>query len=107
MGRCIVLLAICFLATELVSAAGAPSPLTRLLEGASTIKLATLVLAYQMADANTLKLDERVEITPAALRGGSGIYRFKDVGLRPTLRDILTEMVITSVSLPSLCPFLP
>ncbi|HEY2468914.1 MAG TPA: serine hydrolase [Terracidiphilus sp.] len=128
MGRCIVLLAICFLATELVSAAEAPSPLTRLLEGelariqaksgiyvkhlrsgeeamvradepfesASTIKLATLVLAYQMADANTLKLDERVEITPAALRGGSGIYRFKDVGLRPTLRDILTEMVITS-----------
>lgn len=39
-------------------------------ESASTIKLATLVLAYQMADANTLKLDERVEITPAALRGG-------------------------------------
>jgi beta-lactamase class A len=65
-------------------------------ESASTIKLATLVLAYRMADAGTLKLDERVEITPADLRGGSGIYRFKDPGLRPTYRDILTEMVITS-----------
>jgi beta-lactamase class A len=128
MGRCVVLLAFCFLGTGLASAAEAPSPLTRLLEGelgrieaksgiyvknlrsgeeamvradepfesASTIKLATLVLAYQMADAGRLKLDERVEITPAMLRGGSGIYRFKDVGLKPTVRDILTEMVITS-----------
>jgi beta-lactamase class A len=128
MGRCIVLLAFCSLGAALASAAEAPSPLTRLLEGelariqaksgiyvkhlrsgeeamvradepfesASTIKLATLVLAYQMADAGTLKLDERVEITPAVLRGGSGIYRFKDLGLRPTFRDVLTEMVITS-----------
>ncbi len=128
MGRCIVLLAFCFLGTALASGAEAPSPLTRLLDGelgripaksgiyvkhlrsgeeamvradepfesASTIKLATLVLSYQMVDAGTLKLDERVEITPAVLRGGSGIYRFKDVGLKPTIRDILTEMVITS-----------
>src|SRR5580692_2676090 len=65
-------------------------------ESASTIKLATLVLAYQMVDAGTLKLDERIEITSAVLRGGSGIYRFKDVGLKPTVRDIRTEMVITS-----------
>jgi beta-lactamase class A len=128
MGRCIVLLAFFLLGTGLASAAEAPTPLTRLLEGelarigaksgiyvkhlrsgeeamvradepfesASTIKLATLVLAYQMADAGALNLDERIEITPAVLRGGSGIYRFKDVGLRPTFRDILTEMVITS-----------
>jgi len=65
-------------------------------ESASTIKVATLLLAYQMADAGKLKLDERIEITPADLRGGSGIYRYKDLGLWPTVRDILTEMIITS-----------
>lgn len=128
MVRSVVLLGLVLLGTGVASAAEAPSPLTRLLQGelaripaksgiyvkhlrsgeeamvraddpfesASTIKLATLVLAYQMADAGTLKLDERVEITTADLRGGSGIYRFKDLGLRPTVRDILTEMVITS-----------
>ncbi|MCA0202217.1 MAG: class A beta-lactamase-related serine hydrolase [Proteobacteria bacterium] len=65
-------------------------------ESASTIKLATMVIAFQMADAGKLKLDERVELTPAVLRGGSGIYRYKDLGLRPTIRDLITEMVITS-----------
>ncbi|MGE4064284.1 MAG: serine hydrolase [Rhodospirillaceae bacterium] len=65
-------------------------------ESASTIKTATMVLAYRMADAGQLKLDERVEITAANLRGGSGIYRYKDLGLRPTWRDLITEMIITS-----------
>jgi beta-lactamase class A len=65
-------------------------------ESASTIKLATMVIAYQMAEAGKLKLDERIELSPAVLRGGSGIYRYKDLGLRPTLRDLITEMVITS-----------
>lgn len=65
-------------------------------ESASTIKLATMVIAFQMADAGKLKLDDRVELTPAVLRGGSGIYRYKDLGLRPTIRDLITEMVITS-----------
>ena len=65
-------------------------------ESASTIKLATMVIAFQMADARKLKLDERMELTPAVLRGGSGIYRYKDLGLRPTVRDLITEMVITS-----------
>ncbi len=65
-------------------------------ESASTIKIATMVLAYRMADAGQLNLDERVTIELSDMRGGSGIFRYKDVGLSPTIRDLITEMIITS-----------
>ena len=63
---------------------------------ASVIKLAVLVLAYQMAEKGTLSLDQRLTITAADVRGGSGIFRYHDAGLQPTLRDVLMQMVITS-----------
>ena len=63
---------------------------------ASVIKLAVLVLAYQMAEKGTLSLDQRITITAADVRGGSGIFRYHDPGLQPTLRDVLMQMVITS-----------
>lgn len=65
-------------------------------DSASTIKVAIMILAYQLADRKTLDLDERHEIKAADFRGGSGIFRFNDFGLRPTLRDIITQMIITS-----------
>jgi beta-lactamase class A len=63
---------------------------------ASVIKLAVLVLAYQMAEKNTLSLDQRLTIAAADVRGGSGVFRYHDPGLQPTLRDVLMQMVITS-----------
>jgi beta-lactamase class A len=63
---------------------------------ASVIKLPVLALAFQMADAGKLSLAERITITAADVRGGSGIFRFNDPGLQPTLRDVLLQMVITS-----------
>jgi beta-lactamase class A len=63
---------------------------------ASVIKIPVMVLAYRMADQKKLNLDERVEIKPADLRGGSGIFRYHDTGLNPTLRDVITQMIITS-----------
>ena len=33
---------------------------------------------------------------PQTVRGGSGIFRFNDPGLQPTLRDVLLQMIITS-----------
>ena len=65
-------------------------------ESASTIKLATMILAYQMVDEGKLDLSERIELKASDLRGGSGIYRYKDLGLNPSLRDLITEMIITS-----------
>ncbi|MFI5310771.1 MAG: serine hydrolase [Gemmatimonadales bacterium] len=63
---------------------------------ASVIKLPVLVLAFQMADRGDLSLAERITINAADFRGGSGIFRYNDPGLQPTLRDVLLQMVITS-----------
>jgi beta-lactamase class A len=63
---------------------------------ASVIKLCVLALAFQMADRGELSLAERVTINAADFRGGSGIFRYNDPGLQPTLRDVLLQMVITS-----------
>ena len=63
---------------------------------ASVIKLPVLVLAFQMADKGTIKLDERITIKKEDIRGGSGIFRYHDAGLQPTFRDVLLQMVITS-----------
>ncbi len=63
---------------------------------ASVIKLPVMVLAYRLADQKKLNLDERIVIKPADYRGGSGIFRYQDAGLNPTLRDIITQMIITS-----------
>jgi beta-lactamase class A len=63
---------------------------------ASVIKIPVMVLAFQMADRGELKLDERITITKADVRGGSGIFRYHDEGLQPTFRDVLLQMIITS-----------
>jgi len=63
---------------------------------ASVIKLAIMIRAFQLADAKSLDLNERVTIRRADLRDGSGVLQFHDLGLTPTYRDLITEMVITS-----------
>ncbi|MGE3491490.1 MAG: serine hydrolase [Vicinamibacterales bacterium] len=63
---------------------------------ASIIKLAFMVRAYQMADRKELDLDERITLTRAHLRHGTGVLQLHDLGLQPTLRDAITEMIITS-----------
>ncbi|MBC8088145.1 MAG: serine hydrolase, partial [Phycisphaerae bacterium] len=63
---------------------------------ASVIKIPVLIQAMQMADKGTLSLTDRVTITAADIRGGSGIFRYHDAGLQPTLRDVLLQMIITS-----------
>ena len=63
---------------------------------ASVIKIPILVLAFQMADKGSLSLAERITINAQDFRGGSGIFRYNDPGLQPTLRDVLLQMIITS-----------
>ena len=63
---------------------------------ASVIKLAIMIRAFQLADEKSLDLNERVTIGRADLRDGSGVLQFHDLGLTPTYRDLITEMVITS-----------
>lgn len=63
---------------------------------ASVIKVPVLVLAFQMAERGEINLDERITIRKEDIRGGSGIFRYHDAGLQPTIRDVLLQMVITS-----------
>lgn len=63
---------------------------------ASVIKLAVMVRAFQLADSGRLDLDERVEIRRADLRDGSGVLQYHALGLRPTVADLITQMIITS-----------
>jgi beta-lactamase class A len=63
---------------------------------ASVIKLTFMVRAYQLADLKALDLDERITLTRAHLRHGTGVFQYHDAGLQPTLRDAITEMIITS-----------
>jgi beta-lactamase class A len=63
---------------------------------ASVIKLPVLTLAFQKADKGELSLAERITITAADFRGGTGVFHYNDPGLQPTLRDVLLQMIITS-----------
>ena len=63
---------------------------------ASVIKIPIMVLAYQLAEQGKLKLDARVTMTQGRYRGGSGVLRYHDLGLQPTVRDLITQMIITS-----------
>jgi beta-lactamase class A len=63
---------------------------------ASVIKLPVLVLAMQMVERGELSLAERITINATDFRGGTGVFRYNDPGLQPTLHDVLLQMIITS-----------
>jgi beta-lactamase class A len=62
----------------------------------SVIKLGIMVRAYHLSDQKQLNLDERIEVKGSDLRDGSGMLYTFDAGLRVTLRDLITQMIITS-----------
>lgn len=63
---------------------------------ASICKLPILVAAYREHDAGRLDLAERVTIARDHHCLGSGILNFFDVGLRPTIHDLLLLMIVVS-----------
>jgi len=63
---------------------------------ASVIKIPVMILAFRDADAGRLDLDQRYVIRPEDQRRGSGLLQTFAPGLQPTLRDIVTQMIITS-----------
>ncbi|HEY7233231.1 MAG TPA: serine hydrolase [Gemmatimonadaceae bacterium] len=63
---------------------------------ASVIKIPVMILAFRDADAGRLDLDRRYVIRAEDQRRGSGLLQTFAPGLQPTLRDIVTQMIITS-----------
>ena len=62
----------------------------------SVIKIPIMVLAYRDAEAGRLNLNERYTLRPEDLRGGTGVLQTFALGLTPTYRDLVTQMIITS-----------
>lgn len=62
----------------------------------SVIKLPVMVLAFRDAEAGRLDLDARRTVGPDDLRRGSGLLQTFAPGLQPTLRDLVTQMIVTS-----------
>jgi beta-lactamase class A/ketosteroid isomerase-like protein len=62
----------------------------------SVIKIPIMVRAFLLAEQGRLSLGERVTLTRAELRDGTGVLQYHDAGLQPTVRDLITEMIITS-----------
>lgn len=63
---------------------------------ASVIKLPILVELLRQAEAGTVSLDDRITLTEDDKRGGSGILKAFEAGLRLSLRDAATLMIVLS-----------
>lgn len=63
---------------------------------ASVLKIPVLVEAARQMDEGKFTLDDRWELTVSEKNLGSGVLTFFDDGLLPTVRDLLTLMIIIS-----------
>ncbi len=62
----------------------------------SVIKIPIMVQAFRDAESGRLSLDRRYTVRPEDLRRGSGLIQTFAPGLSPTLRGLVTQMIITS-----------
>jgi len=63
---------------------------------ASTFKIPIIATAFQQIKAGKLNLETRVELTDEIKSPGSGLLPFFQAGISPTVRDLLTLMIIIS-----------
>ncbi len=63
---------------------------------ASTFKIPILATACQQLTAGAISLDSRIALSDEDKSLGSGILPYFESGLQPTLRDLLTLMIIIS-----------
>ncbi len=62
----------------------------------SVIKIAIMAEVFHQAESGKFSLDQRVEIKPGDQRLPSGVLYTMEPGLKPTIRDLLTLMIIIS-----------
>ena len=62
----------------------------------SVIKLPVMIQVFRDVEAGRLKLTDRYQIRAEDRRRGSGLIQGFDVGLNPTIRDLVQQMVVTS-----------
>jgi beta-lactamase class A len=65
-------------------------------EAQSVIKLALAIRCYRLAEDGQLDLERRVPVRRSDMLGGSGVLQYVQEGIRPTVRDLVTMMIVTS-----------
>lgn len=68
----------------------------RQMDTMSVIKIPLMVEAFRQIQAGTFALTDRVTLTDAAKRPGTGVIRSLDAGDSLTIKDLLTLMIIVS-----------
>jgi beta-lactamase class A len=63
---------------------------------ASTIKVPLLFELFKQVEAGLIDLTQRVELTNELLVPGSGVLQDLNLGIKPTIRDLATLMIIVS-----------
>ena len=62
----------------------------------SVIKLPVMIQVFRDVESGRIKLTDRYLVRPEDQRSGSGLIQTFDVGLNPTIRDLVEQMIITS-----------
>jgi beta-lactamase class A len=62
----------------------------------SVIKIPLMAEAFRQIEEGKFSLTDRVTLTDAAKRGGTGVIRSLDPGVNLTIKDLLTLMIIVS-----------
>jgi len=68
----------------------------RQMDTMSVIKIPLMAEAFRQIEAGKFSLSDRVTLTDAAKRPGTGIIRSLDAGANLTIKDLLTLMIIVS-----------
>jgi beta-lactamase class A len=87
---------VAFFAKNLATGATVAVDADKPVQTASVIKLPLFLQAFEQVKAGKLHLDDKVELTKANQVAGSGVLPFLDPGLKLTLKDTLTLMILLS-----------
>lgn len=68
----------------------------RVYETFSVIKVPIMAELLRQAESGTLSLSNRIEVKPSNARWPSGVLYTMDAGLKPTIKDLMTLMIIIS-----------
>lgn len=87
---------VAFFAKNLATGATVAIDADKPVQTASVIKLPLFLQAFEQVKAGKIHLDDKIELTKANQVAGSGVLPFLDPGLKLTLKDTLTLMVLLS-----------
>jgi beta-lactamase class A len=87
---------VAFFAKNLSTGATVAIDADRPVQTASVIKLPLFLQAFEQVKDGKIHLDDKVELTKANQVAGSGVLPFLDPGLKLTLKDTLTLMILLS-----------